>query len=103
MTRVVLKVGGRVAAAAAANARALRAAGHEVVVVHGAGPQITAEMERCGVPVEFVQGRRVTTAAGLDVVRSSLAAVQADVCDAIGRVALPLAPHPPHLIGPLRG
>ena len=90
MTRVVLKVGGRVAAAAAADARGLHAAGHEVVVVHGAGPQITAEMERQGEPVEFVDGRRVTTPAGLDLVRSSLLAVQTEVCDAIGRLALPL-------------
>ena len=91
MTRIVLKVGGRVAATAAADARGLHAAGHEVVVVHGAGPQITAEMERLGVPVEFVEGRRVTTAAGLEVVRSSLATVQAEVCDAIGPLALPLS------------
>ena len=91
MTRVVLKVGGRVAAAAAADAGGLHAAGHEVVVVHGAGPQITAEMERRCVPVEFVDGRRVTTPAGLDVVRSSLLAVQAEVCQAIGRLARPLA------------
>jgi acetylglutamate kinase len=91
VTRVVLKVGGRVAAAAAADARGLHAAGHEVVVVHGAGPQITAEMERQGEPVEFVEGRRVTTRAGLDIVRSSLLAVQTEVCDAIGRLALPLA------------
>ena len=29
--------------------------------MHGAGPQISAEMERAGIPVEFVGGRRVTT------------------------------------------
>ena len=39
-------------------------------VVHGAGPQISLEMERAGIPVEFVGGRRVTTAAGLEVVRA---------------------------------
>ena len=38
MSRVVLKLGGRVAAEAAAEALALRAAGHDVVIVHGAGP-----------------------------------------------------------------
>ena len=31
-----------------------------VCVVHGAGPQISAEMERRGLPVSFVGGRRVT-------------------------------------------
>ena len=49
----MLKVGGAVAADAAA-APAL-AAENEVCVVHGAGPQITATMERLGLPVEFVE------------------------------------------------
>ena len=62
MSRVVLKLGGRVAAEAAADARALREEGHDVVVVHGAGPQITTELERRGITVAFVGGRRVTTA-----------------------------------------
>ena len=44
VSRIVLKLGGRVASEAAAQALALAADGHEVVVVHGAGPQITAEM-----------------------------------------------------------
>ena len=48
MSRVVLKVGGRVAAQAAGDAVKLAADGTEVVVVHGAGPQISAEMERRG-------------------------------------------------------
>ena len=45
MSRIVLKVGGAVAAEAAEPALAL-AARHEVCVVHGAGPQISAELER---------------------------------------------------------
>ena len=49
VSRVVLKLGGRVATEAAATALALRAEGHDVVVVHGAGPQITSEMERRGI------------------------------------------------------
>jgi len=61
VSRIVLKLGGRVAAVAAGEALALRAAGHDVVVVHGAGPQITAEMERRGIVPSFVDGRRVTT------------------------------------------
>jgi acetylglutamate kinase len=39
----------------------------------------------------FVGGRRVTTAAGLEVVRESFAAVSAAVCAAVGPLALPLA------------
>ena len=88
--RIVLKVGGRVAAEAAVNALALAAAGHEVIVVHGAGPQISAEMERRGLPVEFIGGRRMTTAAGLEVVREALLRVNAEICAAIGPAAVGL-------------
>ena len=77
MSRIVLKLGGRVAAAARGEALALRGAGYDVVVVHGAGPQITAEMERRGIVPAFVEGRRVTTTEVLEVVRASLAEVNA--------------------------
>ena len=90
MSRIVLKLGGRVAAAAAAEALALRTQGYDVVVVHGAGPQITAEMERRGIAPTFVDGRRVTTAEVLQVVRESLGEVNGDVCAAIGPAAVPL-------------
>ena len=85
---VVLKLGGRVAAEAARQVAVLRSEGDQVVVVHGAGPQITAELERRGIPASFVGGRRVTTAEALEVVRASLAAVNAEVCAAIGTEAV---------------
>jgi acetylglutamate kinase len=85
---VVLKVGG---ASTAGVAEAVCTLGGSVVVVHGAGPQISAEMERRGLEIRFVGGRRVTTREALDVVRESLAAVNAAVCAAIGKSALPLA------------
>jgi len=90
VSRVVLKLGGRVATGAAAQALALRAEGHDVVVVHGAGPQISAEMERRGIVPTFVDGRRVTTPEVLEVVRAALAEVNAEVCGAIGPAALSL-------------
>ncbi len=86
---VVVKVGGAVAAASAEAVLAL-AARDEVCVVHGAGPQISAEMERAGIPVEFVDGRRVTTAEGIAIVRASLAAVNQTLCAAIGERAVGL-------------
>ena len=89
MSRIVVKLGGSVADASAAAVLEL-AREHEVCVVHGAGPQITEEMERFGIPVEFVGGRRVTSRAGLAVVRSSLAAVNRTLCTAIGARAVPL-------------
>jgi acetylglutamate kinase len=89
VTTVVVKVGGAVAASAARHVNDL-ASQHRVVVVHGAGGQITSEMRRRGLPVEFANGRRITNAAAMDVVRSSLAAVNAEIAGAIGPHALPL-------------
>ena len=54
MTRLVVKVGGAVAESRRRTCSSSRA-GHEVCVVHGAGPQISLEMERAGIPVEFVE------------------------------------------------
>jgi acetylglutamate kinase len=88
--RVVVKLGGAVAAAAATRALEVARGGHEVVVVHGAGPQISAELERRGLAVEFVGGRRVTGPEALAVVRASLLAVGAEVCAALGPAATPL-------------
>ena len=85
-----MKVGGAVASESADRILGLREEGHEVLVVHGAGPQITQEMQRRGIPVQFVNGRRRTTRAALDVVRGSLLAVNAELCAALGDVAVPV-------------
>jgi acetylglutamate kinase len=86
----VLKLGGRVAVAAAEEAHRWRATGHDVVVVHGAGPQITAELEARRGAVTFVDGRRVTTQEVLEVVRSAMRSVNHAVCAAIGPLAVGL-------------
>ena len=88
MTRLVVKVGGAVASESVDRILGLREEGHELVVVHGAGPQITDEMNRRGIPVEFVNGRRRTSRAGLEVVRESMAAVNAGLCAALGDMAV---------------
>ena len=85
---VVLKLGGRVAADAVR--AALAEVDGPVVIVHGAGPQITAGMESRGVSPTFVAGRRVTTSEVLEVVREALAAVNGEVCGAIGHDAVGL-------------
>jgi acetylglutamate kinase len=87
---VVLKCGGAVACESADTILQLADAGHDVCVVHGAGPQISEEMARFGIPVEFVGGRRVTTNAGLAVVRSSFAAVNRALCSELGTRAVGL-------------
>jgi len=88
VTRLVVKVGGAVAAESADRILGLREEGHEVVVVHGAGPQITDEMKRRGIPVEFVNGRRRTSRRALDVVRESFLAVNEELCTALGAYAV---------------
>jgi acetylglutamate kinase len=59
-------------------------AAHSVIVVHGAGPQISQEMERRGLPIEFVGGRRVTCAEALEIVRESYVTINARLCKALG-------------------
>jgi acetylglutamate kinase len=90
VSTVVVKIGGASAAGAAEAVARVEAAGHDVCVVHGAGPQISAEMARRGIPVEFVDGRRVTTAEGLSVVRESLARMNEAIVAAIGPRAVGL-------------
>ena len=89
MSLVVLKVGGAVAEECGTLVLGL-AQRHDVCVVHGAGPQISAELERSGLEVRFVEGRRVTSAAALAVVRRSFAAVNEEICSAIGHRAVSL-------------
>ena len=84
MSRVVVKLGGRVAAASLELVRARHAAGDEVVVVHGGGPQITSELSARGLPARFVAGRRVTDDLALAVVRRVLIAVGAELCADLG-------------------
>jgi acetylglutamate kinase len=90
VSRLVVKVGGAVARLAAAHVDELAAAGNEVCVVHGAGPQISAEMRRFHVPIEFVGGRRVTSPAALMLVRRALIAVNKSLCAALGPPAVGL-------------
>ncbi len=50
----------------------LKYVGLNPVVVHGGGPDITAYMERLGLPVEFVSGLRVSDAATVEVAKMVL-------------------------------
>lgn len=50
----------------------MRLVGMNPVVVHGGGPQITDLMRRLGKEPEFVDGRRVTDAETVDIVRMAL-------------------------------
>jgi acetylglutamate kinase len=50
----------------------LRYAGIRVVVVHGGGPQINAQLDKLGIEQTFAGGLRVTTPETMDVVRMVL-------------------------------
>jgi acetylglutamate kinase len=90
VTRVVVKLGGRVAEGSTDRVLALADAGDEVCVVHGAGPQISQEMERLGLEVRFVRGRRYTSPETLEVVRASLAAINRSLVAGLGPRAVGL-------------
>lgn len=51
----------------------LKIVGANPVIVHGGGKDISRAMDQAGLPVEFIDGQRVTTDKGMDVVRTVLA------------------------------
>lgn len=87
---VVVKAGGAVVDGAANLALELFDSGHDVCVVHGAGAQISNALHRHGLDVRFVDGRRVTTPEGMEVVRHMLQEVNERLCAAIGPRAVGL-------------
>src|SRR5438270_3816109 len=50
----------------------LKYVGMNPIVIHGGGPDITTYMERLGLPVEFVDGLRVSTPDTVEVVKMVL-------------------------------
>ncbi len=89
---VVIKFGGHAMAdealrlAFAQDVVFLRYAGLRPVVVHGGGPQISAQLDRLGIGTSFAGGLRVTTEETMDVVRMVLTGqVNRDVVGLINR------------------
>ncbi|MEU4091801.1 acetylglutamate kinase [Streptomyces sp. NPDC026673] len=71
----------------------LREAAVRVVVVHGGGPQISAQLDLVGIEARFVGGLRVTTPEVLDVARMVLAGkVQRDLVGLLNE-------HGPYAVG----
>ncbi|MFC5723243.1 acetylglutamate kinase [Streptomyces gamaensis] len=89
---VVIKFGGNamvddgLKSAFAQDVAFLRHAGLRPVVVHGGGPQISAQLERLGLASEFKAGLRVTSPEAMDVVRMVLAgSVQRELVGLLNR------------------
>ncbi|MDN3028490.1 acetylglutamate kinase [Streptomyces sp. S.PB5] len=96
---VVIKFGGNamvdddLKAAFAMDILYLRHAGLRPVVVHGGGPQISAQLERLGLESRFESGLRVTTDETMEVVRMVLAGqVQRELVGLLNA-------HGPHAVG----
>jgi acetylglutamate kinase len=96
---VVIKFGGNamvddeLKAAFAQDILFLRHAGLHPVVVHGGGPQISAQLDRMGLESHFEAGLRVTTDETMDVVRMVLAGqVQRELVGLLNE-------HGPHAVG----
>jgi acetylglutamate kinase len=77
--RILVKIGGTLLDAPetrhslAAQIAAAKNAGHECVVVHGGGKQMTRFLDERGIPSRFVNGLRVTTPETVDAVLKVLA------------------------------
>jgi acetylglutamate kinase len=68
----------------------LKYVGMNPVVVHGGGPEITRYMERLNLPVEFVDGLRVSDAATVEVAKMVLVGkVNKDIVLRLGRHGQP--------------
>jgi len=87
----VVKVGGT-APGAAAQVAALAHAGQQVVVVHGAGPHITAGCIAAGVEPRFVDGQRVTDDSVMRVVEATIAEANAALCDQLAAEGIACRP-----------
>ncbi len=98
---VVIKYGGAAMTdealrhSVAADIVLMKLVGINHVIVHGGGPEITAYMQRLEMPVEFVDGLRVTTPEAMELVRMVLVGkVNGDLVSAInahGRLAVGIA------------
>ena len=74
----------------------LKYVGLNPIVVHGGGPEITAYMERLGMPVEFVGGLRVSDADTVEVAKMVLVGkVNKDIVLRLNR-------HGQSAVGPVR-
>ena len=73
----------------------MKLVGINPVIVHGGGPEITAYMKRLDMPVEFIDGLRVTTPEAMELVKMVLVGkVNGDLVSAInahGRLAVGIA------------
>jgi acetylglutamate kinase len=98
VSRVVVKMGGHalddlgpsseLVRALADDLRALVSGGHEVLVVHGGGPQIADLLARVGLASEFYEGLRITSAETMTYVAMALASVNLALVSTLSHAGL---------------
>lgn len=80
----------------------MKLVGINPVIVHGGGPEITSYMKRLDMPVEFIDGLRVTPPEAMEIVKMVLVGkVNGDIVSAInahGRMAVGIAGDDANLI-----
>ncbi|MFL5960420.1 MAG: hypothetical protein ACJ75G_09170 [Gaiellaceae bacterium] len=89
MELAVVKVGGAALAGGGLDQVGLLGTAR-AVVVHGAGPRISAALASAGIASRFVDGRRVTSEEALPYVRAAFREENASLCCTLGARALGL-------------
>ncbi|MGH2704020.1 MAG: acetylglutamate kinase [Actinomycetota bacterium] len=90
-SKVVIKTGGEVIEdpelldSLVTDVVLLRFVGINPILIHGGGPQISAEMQRRGIAPSFVDGRRITDAPTMQIVRSVLLEINKEIVAAMNR------------------
>ncbi len=95
--RIVLKIGGNVLLDPAqlrsitSEVGALQKAGHQLLLVHGGGPQLDAAIAELGEAVQKIDGLRVTSVPAAAVVQRVLDGIGADLAAKLVAAGLPAA------------
>jgi len=69
----------------------------KIILVHGGGPEISAEMEKRGLNPKKVAGLRVTDESTLQVAEDVLSSLNKDVTDCLSEASVPAIGMPGHL------
>jgi acetylglutamate kinase len=95
--KIVVKLGGSILHSASALSHVVEQIahlfhqGHQITVVHGAGPQINAYLETRGVVPSFCNGWRITDGQTLMAVYAALGQLNTEIVEALEAAGLPAA------------
>lgn len=94
--RIVMKIGGALDGRGQLElAKVLRQVvdeGHQVLLVHGGGPEITRRLAERKIELPFVDGLRITTDEGIETVVEALQYCNDQLCEALSNAGLTIRP-----------